>query len=505
MVRNFQVTTLALLAMAAIAPAWAQGQPAPKYSAKVPPYITTPDTVQTRIGTLKFFDGLPDQETIQKVYDNLDFQRGVEAFLSGIPAASLYAACEGLSEAGVKRNGGIGIFQDLMDARSLFLTANSTTVYVLQCLDLNDGPMVVEVPPGILGPVDDAYFRWVTDVGLTGPDKGNGGKYLFVPPGYTGTLPTDGYFVAKSPTFSNLIFYRAFVQGGDIAAAANGVKAGARIYPLSAANSPPTQAYVDLSGKQFNTIHANTFHFYEEINAVVQHEPADAFDPEIVGLFASIGIKKGTPFSPDERMKGILTDAIAVANATARAIVFAPRDERVKFYPDRQWGTAFIGGAYDFLNNGERMLDARTLFHYYATGVTPAMAFAKPGTGSAYAYAARDSMGRYLDGGATYKITLPAPIPAGQFWSFIVYDGQTRSMLETDQKLAGLDSNKPDIKKNADGSVTVWFGPKAPTGQEANWVQTIPGKGWNSLLRLYAPLEPWFDKTWKPGDFERLD
>ena len=186
MVRNFQVTTLALLAMAAIAPAWAQGQPAPKYSAKVPPYITTPDTVQTRIGTLKFFDGLPDQETVQKVYDNLDFQRGVEAFLSGIPAASLYAACEGLSEAGVKRNGGIGIFQDLMDARSLFLTANSTTVYVLQCLDLNDGPMVVEVPPGVLGPVDDAYFRWVTDVGLTGPDKGKGGKYLFVPPGYTG-------------------------------------------------------------------------------------------------------------------------------------------------------------------------------------------------------------------------------------------------------------------------------------------------------------------------------
>ena len=125
---------------------------------------------------------------------------------------------------------------------------------------------------------------------------------------------------------------------------------------------------------------------------MIQHEPAEAFDPEIVGLFAAIGIKKGQPFAPDERMKGILTDAVAVANATARAIVFAPRDERVKIYPDRQWGTAFIGGAYDFMNNGERMLDARTLFHYYATGITPAMAFSKPGTGSAYAYATRDSM-----------------------------------------------------------------------------------------------------------------
>jgi hypothetical protein len=139
-------------------------------------------------------------------------------------------------------------------------------------------------------------------------------------------------------------------------------------------------------------------------------------------------------------MKGILTDAVAVANATARAIVFASRDERVKFYPDRQWGTPFIGGSYAFFDNGERILDPRTLFHYYATGITPAMAYSKPGTGSAYAYAARDAKGEYLDGSKTYKITLPAPIPVGQFWSFMVYDGKTRSMLETDQKLAGLDS-----------------------------------------------------------------
>jgi hypothetical protein len=481
------------------------GQTPPKYSAKVPPDITTPDTVQTRIGTLKFFDGLPDPETVQKVYDNLDFVRGVEAFLSGIPAASVYAACEGLSQAGAKRNGGITITEDLLDARTLMLTPNSTTVYVILCLDLKDGPMVVDIPPGVLGPVDDAFSRYVTDVGLVGPDKGKGGKYLFVPPGYAGKLPAQGYFVTKPRTYGILMFFRAFVTDGDIAAAAKGVKAKARVYPLSAVNNPPLPTFVNISGLQFNSIHANTFHFYEETNAVVQHEPADAFDPEIVGLFASIGIKKGKPFAPDERMKSILTDAIAVANATARAILFAPRDERTKFYPDRQWSTTFIGGSYAFLNDGERMLDARTMFHYYAAGITPAMAFSKPGTGSAYAYAARDSMGRYLDGGKTYKITLPAPIPAGQFWSFMVYDGQTRSMLETDQKLAGLDSNDKKIKKNADGSVTVWFAPKAPVGQEGNWVQTMPGKGWNSLFRLYAPLEPWFDKTWKPGDFERVD
>jgi hypothetical protein len=501
--RILRAAALTLAAITVLAPAWGQAPQPPKYSAKVPPSITTPDSVQTRIGTLKFFDGLPDTETVQKVYDNLDFARGVEAFLSGIPAASLYAVCEGPSQAGIKRNGGIGIFADLMDARSLFLTANSTTIYVFMCLDLKEGPMVVDVPPGVLGPVDDAYFRWVTDIGLTGPDKGKGGKYLFIPPGYTGRLPS-GYFVIKPKTYGNWVFYRAFVQGGDNTAAANGVKAKARVYPLSAAGSPPTQSFVNLSGVQFNTIHANDFRFYEEINEVVQHEPADAFDPEIVGLFAAIGIKKGQPFVPNARMKGILTEAIAVGNATARAILFAPRDARVKFYPDRQWGTGFVGGSYEFLNNGERMLDARTLFHYYATGITPAIAFAKPGTGSAYAYAARDSRAA-LDGGKTYKITLPAPIPAAQFWSFMVYDGQTRSMLETDQKLAGLDSTQKDIQKNPDGSVTVWFAPKAPAGHETNWIQTMPGKSWNTLLRLYAPLQPWFDKTWKPGDFERVD
>jgi hypothetical protein len=200
-------------------------------------------------------------------------------------------------------------------------------------------------------------------------------------------------------------------------------------------------------------------------------------------------------------LKATLTEAVAVGNAAARAILFAPRDPRVRFFPDRQWGNGFIGGSYQFLDNGERMLDARTMFHYAATGITPAMAAAKPGTGSAYAFTGRDANGEFLDGGKTYKVTLPVPIPVGQFWSFVVYDTQTRSMLETDQKLAGLDSND-NVRPKADGSYTIYFGPKAPAGQEGNWVQTWPGKSWQVILRLYAPLQPWFDKSWKLGDLE---
>jgi hypothetical protein len=283
------------------------------------------------------------------------------------------------------------------------------------------------------------------------------------------------------------------------------VKEHLNIYPLSQADNPPPETFHNISGKQFNTIHANNFEFYEELNEVIQKEPADAFPAELLGDFASIGIKKGQPFKPDARMKKILTEAAAIANATARAISFSPRKKNVFFYEDRQWNSPFAGGSHEFMNNGERVLDDRTYFHYFATGITPAMAKSAVGKGSAYAAVAKDSKGEYLDGSKNYKVTLPKPVPAKNFWSFMVYSGQHRSILETDQKTGGVDSKSPDIKANEDGSYTVWFGPKAPKGQEGNWVQTIPGKSYNVLLRLYGPLEPWFDKTWKPSDFELVE
>ncbi|SDJ86199.1 DUF1254 domain-containing protein [Aliiruegeria lutimaris] len=478
------------------------------YSADVPAKITTPDSVKTRIGTLAFENGAPDANTVQTIYDNLDFMRGVDTFLTGISATSVRTACNGLESIGIKPNGGVGITEDLMNAHSLFLTPNTTTVYGFACLDLTEGPMVLEVPSGVLGPVDDADFRWVTDVGLTGPDTGKGGKYLFLPPGYKGTPPTDGYFVQTPRTNTLLFFFRAFVKDGDVAAAVDHVKQGTKLYQHAATTGteePPKTEFVNTSGVQFNTISANDFSFFEELNEVVQKEPADWVDPDTVGLFASIGIRKGQEFAPDDRMKAILTDAVAVGNATARAFLFDPRDPDAYFYPDRKWFTAFIGGSYEFLDGAERLLDARTMFFYYATGITPAMAEAKVGSGSSYAALVRDANGDVLDGGKTYKVTLPGPVPAKEFWSFVVYDNQTRSILETQQKLAGVDSTDKSLKVESDGSVTVWFGPAASEGQEANWVQTMPGKGFNVLLRLYGPLEPWFDKSWKPGDFEPVN
>lgn len=475
----------------------------PKYRAAVPDSIRTPDTVETRtLGTLQFFDGMPSADTVAKTYDYLDVARAAEAFLAGVPAASLYSALEGFKAAGMQPCD-LGIAEDLLDARSLFLTPNTTTVYGMLEIDVKDGPVVVEVPSGVLGPVQDAFFRYVVDFGPVGPDQGNGGQYVFAHKSYEGELP-QGAFEVRTRTYRNGGFFRAFAKDGDIAAAAKSVRDGFRCYPLAQVGNPPKQKFVNLSGKQFNTIHSNDFSFFEELDAVIQYEPADAYDPEPLGLFASIGIKKGKPFAPDKRMKQLLEEGAAIGNAAARSISFANRDPSVYYYPDRQWFASFAG-PYDFIENGALDSDKRVLWFYNATGVTPAMSTPQVGTGSVYPTVARDSDGNYLDGGKTYSVALPAPIPVNNFWAFTVYDGQTRGLLETDQRSAGIDSTDQNVKANDDGSYTVYFGPTAPEGKEANWVQTMPGKSYFVFLRLYGPLEPWFDKSWKPGDFEKMD
>jgi hypothetical protein len=476
----------------------------PIYSANVPDFVLTPDNVETKyLGDLEFFDGLPSEATVKKVYDFLDLSRGVHAFLNGMPAASLYAMLEGLKDIGLEP-GDVAITENLLDARSLFLTPNTTTPYITGELDLKDDPVVLDIRVPVLGAVDDAFFRYVSDIGLTGPDQGRGGKYLFIGPDYEGDIP-EGYFVVKSATYRNWFFLRIIMPDGDLQKSISMFKKGFHCYPLAQAQEPPPQKFLDFSGKQINTIHPNNDHFYEELNAVVQYEPADAFNPELVGLFASIGIKKGQPFAPDARMQKILEDSAAIANASARAVSFRPRNRAVYFYPDRQWYTPFAGGSHEFMDNGELVLDDRIFFHYFATGITPAMAMSQVGMGSAYAFTAHDAQERYLDGGRTYSITLPVPIPAKNFWSFMVYSSQHRSILETDQKSGGLDSNNPDVKPNEDGSYTVWFGPQTPEGKEGNWVQTLPGKAFCVILRIYGPLQAWFDKSWKPGDLELME
>lgn len=499
---RFHLGGFAFIGIFLVAQAAAQtSAPAMKMTTEIPDAIETPPVVETRLGTLRFEDGVPTTETTQLLYDNLDFMRGVEAFLTAMPGASVEALRVGLVGEGADNNT-VLVFEDLMDSKSLFLTPNTESIYNLMWLDTSEGPLVIESPPNILGIVDDHWFQYVGDIGNAGPDQGKGGKYLLLPPGYKDDVP-EGYHVLRSGTFGNLYFWRGFIENGSTATAVANTKRYAKVYHLSEADNPPPMSYINVSGRAFNTIHSNDFKFFEEVNDVVQSEPADSYHPEVLGILASIGIEKDKEFAPDERMKKILTDAVAVGNATARSILFRARMDEAYYYPDSAWFTGFVGGDYQFFSQpGVRNLDARTLFHYYATGITPAMAIKRVGIGSQYAAAAMDANGENLDGGKTYKLHLPTGIPARNFWSIVVYDNQTRSMLQTDQQFPSTGSQKEGIVINDDSSVDVWFGPTPPEGHESNWVQTVPGKGWNVLLRLYGPDEAWFDKTWQPGEIE---
>jgi hypothetical protein len=471
-----------------------------KMTTDIPASITTPDKVETSLGTLRFFDGFPDDATVKKVYDNLDFQRGVQAFLTALPASSMYETRKGYRTFGPD-NQTVLIAESFLDSRTLYLVANTETIYLTVWADTKEGPLVIEAPPDMLGFINDFWDRFVGDVGRAGQDKGKGGKYLLLPPGYKGDVP-EGFFVTPSPTYGNFVFLRGFIKNGDLGATVENMKRYFRIYPLAIAANPPKMNFVNMSGQYFNAIPANDVSFFDEIAQVVQEEPLEAVDPEIRGLLSAIGIRKDRPFTPDARMQGILADAAAVGNATARAIMFDTRDPDASLYPKSDWRPAFIGNDYKFSPDGVLNPDARTRYYYGATGVTPAMMVKMVGIGSQYAMSERDITGEYLDGAKSYRLHLPPNIPAKDFWSLIVYDPQTRSLLQTDQQFPSAGNQRKGIVINPDSSVDVFFGPVAPPGKDANWIQTIPGKGWWVILRLYGPLEPWFDKTWKPGEIE---
>lgn len=513
--------------------------------------IPVADQVQSSIGTLEYKDGAPSKETTAKAYDYLDRMHGVESFINAYRGASTMSIFKGMNEAGIPNNTAL-IFSELMDSKSLFLTANADVVYFWVNLEFPDGPLVIETPPQSLGVIDDMWFRWVTDFGFPGPDRGEGGKYLLVPPGYEGELPTYGYSVHKVRTTRALVLGRSFLTQGDPKPTADLIKKTLKIYPYlpgglgtsiaSALQGEATLArskdhkldwaflrpqspakFVEGTGKVINTIPPTDTSYYELINELVQQEPTDALDPEIMGSLAAIGIVKGKPFKPDARMKNILTDAAAIGTAVSRTLNWRPREaEGFFYYPDSAWMNMLFVGGYDFdapppevsadgtitvnPTTGARKLNARTAMLYYATGITPAMIMRLTGIGSQYLGAFMDSEGNYFDGGKTYKVTLPKGIPEEKFWSITLYDNQTRSMLATPQLYprAGSQSYPGSAAvANRDGTTTIYFGPEKPADvADGNWIQTVPGKGWNTLLRLYSPLEPFFTKTWRPSEIE---
>lgn len=481
-----------------------------KMTTPIPESVSTPDKVETSEGTMNFFDGVPTKETVELSYDFLDKMNAVKVFQAMLPSMSVNELREGQRSVGAVNSNQICIFDNLMDSKSLFLTGNTSTMYALGFLDLKkDGPTVVELPKGMLGVFNDMAFLFMENLGAAGPDRGEGGKYLVLPPGYDGNVP-EGYFVVRSNTYGVWNFMRGYLTNG-VEAAAKNIKDNLKVYPLSKMNSQPQMEFINVTGKEMNTIVPADYSFYTKLHQLVQEEPVDFIDGETRGVMRSIGIEKGKPFNPDARMKAILDDAIKIGEAIARTVTYYPREKGQFAWEDVESGWVVPFAEHDSswkTKDGTRKIEMQMYYHYNCIVVTPAMAKAPgPGKGSEYVFKSFDTDEKILLGDQNYKMTLPPDPPVADFWAITLYDTQTRSQLQTDQQFPTVDTYSKGLVKNKDGSITLYFGKDAPKDKKLhnNWLQTVPGKSFFVCLRMYGPTEPWIEGKWRPGEITKIN
>ena len=470
---------------------------------KQPPRFIENQRIESILGEFDFEKGFPTTETTERLFAVRTSYRAVEVMQQNVFAASLAAMRKGLAAVGADKPNKAVIARNLADARFELLTANNNVVYVMGFLDLKtDGPTVIEAPPALLGLLNDMWMRYVGDIGAAGPDKGQGGKFLVLPPGYEGTVP-QGYYVFRARTYGVWYALRGLLVDGKTDVALRNFEK-LRIYPLAQAASPPPMTLIDTAGKDIYTVHPENYGVLEELGELVQGEYPDAVDGAQKFLLASIGMEFGRPFNPDPKTKAVLEKSALVGAALLRANMWNYTGDQKYIYKDRKWWNPFVGGKYTFDPNGYLDYDAQAFFAAYATGVTPAMATKTVGVGSQYLCTHTDGAGTPLDGAKTYRLRVPAKVPARQFWSFIVYDSGSRSMMATSQRFPAI-SSYDTFEANADGSVDLYIGPKAPKGKERNWIATDSAKGWTGIFRIYGPEQPFYDQSWKLSDLERID
>jgi hypothetical protein len=476
------------------------------------------------LSNLPFIENRPTQETARTLRDELLFQRATQTYLWALPLINTLGMKNGSEKVFGAGYNVLPIWKNRLDARTLVTTPNSDVIYAMSYVDLGtDGPLVLEAPPMLQGilldfwqrpiPVDGGKFAG--DVGLPGPDGGKGGKFLLLPPGYKGSVP-DGYFVYRSGTNNVFVFLRGFYEDPKNLVPAVAHLEQTKIYPLNREADAKPMKFPNASGVPANMLPISDGSAFDQLKVLVDSETASLAESDSLGALAAIGIIKGQPFDPDAHTREILDRAATTAYKMSRVICFdeVVSGRSLRVYPDRRWlnpmsdaTAANPAGPFDLgwrrTAGGYLDLDTRIWFFTDYYSVSPGMLSQIPGKGAKYMMGFTDSDGNLLSGGNNYRVKLPPNIPAANFWSLTLYEAENASGLDNGQPFPSLGSRDKPIQ-NADGSTDLYLGPKAPQGKEANWLATVPRRGYFSILRLYGPTEAALNKSWKPGDIEKV-
>jgi hypothetical protein len=433
--------------------------------------------------------------------------RAFEAVVWGIPAVNFDLMRQAMAREVGGADNQIVYWSSLPDWKQQTLTPNPDSTYFMPFFDTKDaGPMVLEIPPAgegtINGSVDDCWQAAIEDVGPAGVDKGEGGRYLILPPDYEGDVP-DGYIPMPSETYRGFGLLRSLLAGPGDDALDDAIAYGRRIefYPLSGAADQPETTFLDASGIVFDATIPYDRRFFESLNRIVQHEPWLTRDKAMIDSLKSIGIEKGKDFDPDPEMQAILDRAAAEANDWVRARLGRLFD--ASFFEGGHWS---LMGDPEVIEGITGNFSARDAYPIDGRAATYSMAFFSPkhvGTGQFYLMAIYDSHGDPLDGGETYKLTVPADAPVRQYWSATVYDRATHTLIRKAPR-SSRSSQTAELNVNEDGSVDLFFSPSAPEGNESNWIPTNPSGQFEVLFRLYGPDKSFFEKAWPLGDLERV-
>jgi hypothetical protein len=476
------------------------------------------------LSSLPFKSDYPTAETTRALDEELYFQRAVQAYLWALPAVNMYAMKEGLGKTSGEGYNVMSVFEKRLKPNTIITTPNSDVIYGLGFADLSKtGPLVLEAPENLQALLDDFWHRplagptingrqYLGDVGIPGPDKGRGGKYLVIPDDYEGEINEKDYFVYRSKTNGVFIFVRGFFQSiDDLSPGVNSVEA-IKLYPLK--GDAKSMKYSRISDVDANALFPKDGNYFEMLDRFIQSDRIDKDDPYMHGVLSALGIEKGKDFKPTEREKELLDAAALTAWKMAKNIAAnSDREAKGLWWEDRQWVAHGKTELDDFMHvvlNEEfkwrdtGYVDVNAKAHMFINhySISSGMISSIVGLGAKYAGAYKDSDGNYLVGDHTYKIIIPANVPAKLFWSMTAYDFNTAAGLNAGQEYPSLNSLN-DLDYNKDGSVTFYFAPEQPEGKK-NWIKTVPGKGWFSLIRLYGPDQGFFDRKFKPGDFEKV-